>query len=79
MIMMIFKLKTIMTMDIKEEGKYIIPKNKMERINKDFLSTSMNEKEILDTIKEVYTKYDIILDPHSAIGFGALNKINIRW
>ena len=66
----------IMT-NIKEEGKYIIPKNKMERINKDFLSTSMNEKEILDTIKEVYTKYDIILDPHSAIGFGALNKINI--
>ncbi|MDA9063053.1 threonine synthase [Candidatus Pelagibacter sp.] len=66
----------IMT-DIKEEGKYIIPKNKMEKINKDFLSASMNENEVLDTIKEVYTKYDIILDPHSAIGFGALSKINI--
>ena len=63
---------------IKEEGKYIIPKNKMERIDKDFLSASMNEKEILDTIKEVYTKYAIILDPHSAIGFGALNKVNIN-
>jgi threonine synthase len=37
----------------------------------------MNENEVLDTIKEVYTKYDIILDPHSAIGFGALSKINI--
>jgi len=66
----------IMT-DIKEEGKYIIPKHKMEKINKDFLSASMNEKEVLDIIKEVYTKYDIILDPHSAIGFGALNKVNI--
>ena len=62
---------------IKEKGKYIIPKNKMEKIDKDFLSASMNEKEILDTIKEVYTKYDIILDPHSAIGFGALKKVNI--
>ena len=67
----------IMT-SIKEDGKYIIPKNKMERINKDFLSASMNEREVLDTIKEVYTKYAIILDPHSAIGFGALNKVNIN-
>ena len=67
----------IMT-SIKEDGKYIIPKNKMERINKDFLSASMNEREVLDTIKEVYTKYAIILDPHSAIGFGVLNKVNIN-
>jgi len=67
----------IMT-DIKEEGKYIIPKNKMKKIKKDFLSASINEKEVLDIIKEVYVKYDIILDPHSAIGFGALNKVNIE-
>jgi threonine synthase len=66
----------IMT-DIKEKSKYIIPKSKMKKINKYFLSASINEKEVLDIIKEVYTKYDIILDPHSAIGFGALNKVNI--
>jgi len=63
---------------IKENGKYIISKDKMKRINKDFLSANMNEKEVLDTIKEVYTKYAIILDPHSAIGFGALNKVNVE-
>ena len=63
---------------IKENGKYIISKNIIERINKDFLSASMSEKEVLDTIKKVYMKYDIILDPHSAIGFGSLNKINIE-
>ena len=63
--------------EIKENGKYIISKDKMERINKDFLSGSMSEKEVLDTIKEVHIKYNIILDPHSAIGFGSLNKINI--
>jgi len=71
-----YETQKIMT-DIKEEGKYIIPKSKMEKINKDFLSATINEKEVLDIIKEVYTKYDIILDPHSAIGFGALNKVNI--
>ena len=63
---------------IKEKGKYIISKNKMEKINEDFLSASMSEEEILDTIKEVHTKYNIILDPHSAIGFGSLNKVNLE-
>tara|TARA_B110001452_G_scaffold158518_1_gene131954 strand:- start:99 stop:563 length:465 start_codon:yes stop_codon:yes gene_type:complete len=62
---------------IKENGKYVISKDKLERISKDFLSESMNEKEVLDTIKEVHVKYNIVLDPHSAIGFGALKKINI--
>ncbi len=63
---------------IKIKGKYIISKDKMEKINKDFLSASMNEEEILDTIKEVHIKYNIILDPHSAIGFGSLNKVNLE-
>ena len=62
---------------IKEEGKYIIPENKMKKINRDFLSASINENEVLDIIKEVHSKYDILLDPHSAIGFGALKKVNI--
>jgi threonine synthase len=62
---------------IKEEGKYIIPKNKMKKIKRDFLSASINENEVLKTIKEVHTKYDIVLDPHSAVGFGALKKVNI--
>jgi threonine synthase len=62
---------------IKEKGKYIIPKEKLEKIKKDFLSESMSEDEVLDVIREVYKKHNIILDPHSAIGFGALKKINI--
>jgi threonine synthase len=63
---------------IKEKGKYIISKDKMKKINEDFLSASMSEKEILDTIKEAQVKYGIILDPHSAIGFGSLNKVNLE-
>ena len=62
---------------IKEEGKYIISEDKMKKIRKDFLSASINENEVLNIIKEVYGKYNITLDPHSAIGFGALKKVNI--
>ena len=62
---------------IKEEGKYIIPEDKMKKINRDFLSASINENEVLEIIKEVHTKHNIVLDPHSAIGFGALKKVSI--
>jgi threonine synthase len=69
--------KNVMT-GIKEKGKYIIPKEKLDKIKKDFLSTSLNENEILNVIKETYEKYKIILDPHSAIGLGALKKVNLN-
>ena len=71
------KTKNIMK-GIKKEGKYILSKEILEKINKNFLSASLNEDEILKVIKDVYEKHKIILDPHSAIAFGVLkNKINL--
>ena len=64
--------------EIKKKGKYIIPKEKLEKIKKDFLSASIKEVEVLNIIKKVYEKYEIILDPHSAIGFGALDKVELK-
>jgi len=63
--------------DIKEKGKYIIDKEKLDKINTNFLSTKMNEEEVLKTIKQVYEKFQVVLDPHSAIGYGAFDKVNI--
>jgi len=64
--------------EIKKEGKYDIPKEKLEKIKFFLLSTRMNETEVLNIIKEVYEKYNIILDPHSVIGFGAFKKIELE-
>ncbi len=72
-------IKTISAMkNIKEKGKFIIDKDKLEKINVDFLSSRMNEKEVLKTIKDVYEKHKIILDPHTAIGYGAFDKTNLE-
>jgi threonine synthase len=72
-------IKTKNVMDkIKNEGKYIISKNELEKIGKDFLSARMSEKEILNVIKDVYEKKGVILDPHSAIGFGVIKKVNLN-
>jgi threonine synthase len=71
------KTKNIMK-GIKKDGKYILSKEILEKISKNFLSASLNEDEILKVIKDVYEKHKIILDPHSAIAFGVLkNKINL--
>ena len=63
---------------IKKKKEYIISKENLKKIQKDFLSENLSENETLDTIKEVFEKYKIILDPHSAIGFGALKKIKLK-
>ena len=63
--------------DIKEKGKYIIDQEKLDKINTNFLSSKMSEDEILKTIELVYKKFDVVLDPHSAIGYGAFDKVNI--
>ena len=63
--------------DIREKGKYTIDQERLNKINTDFLSSKMSEEEVLETIKKVYDKFDIVLDPHSAIGYGAFDKVNI--
>ena len=71
--------KTIDVMkNIKERGKYAIQKEILDKINVDFLSARMDENEILNTIKNVYEKFDKVLDPHSAIGYGAFDKVKLK-
>ena len=64
--------------DIKEKGKYVIDNDKLKKIGIDFLSARMDEEEVLMTIKDVYEKYQIILDPHTAIGYGAFDKVELK-
>ena len=64
--------------DIKKKGKYVINKEKLKKINVDFLSARMSVEEVLRTIKDVYDKYKTILDPHTAIGYNAFDKVNLK-
>jgi len=64
--------------NISDNGKYIIDDKKLNLINKNFLSSRMSEEEVLKTINTIYKKYNIILDPHSAIGYGAFDKVNLN-
>jgi threonine synthase len=71
------KTKNIM-MDIKNKNKYKIDDESLNRIRDSFLSASLNENETLEVIKKIYENQKIILDPHSAVGYGALEKLKIQ-
>jgi len=63
--------------EIKKTGKYKIPKDKIEKIKKDFLSASLNEEEmknIITKLSAISGKDKLIVDPHTAIGLGAIVK-----
>ena len=64
--------------NIKENGKYLIGDDKLNKIRENFLSASLNENETLDVIKKVYEKFSVVLDPHTAIGYGAFDKHNLK-
>jgi threonine synthase len=63
--------------NIKENGKYTIDREKLDKINTNFLSSRMSEEEVLKIINTIHKKYNVVLDPHSAIGYGAIDKINL--
>ena len=62
---------------IKSEKKYLIEEKELKKIKKDFVSETISEQELLSCIKKVYENYKIIIDPHTAVGLRALEKINL--
>ena len=63
--------------NIKDEKKYLIEEKELKKIKKDFVSETISEQELLSCIKKVYENHKIIIDPHTAVGLGALEKINL--
>ncbi|MBW2975129.1 threonine synthase [Candidatus Woesearchaeota archaeon] len=50
----------------------------MEALRRNFLSFSISNEEVDQTIKEVYERYDILLEPHGAVGIAAVEKAKLN-
>ena len=59
-----------------KNNEYKIEKSNLDIIQKDFISESCDENETLEIIKQHFDKSSVILDPHTAVGVGASNKLN---
>ncbi|HPN36757.1 MAG TPA: threonine synthase [Melioribacteraceae bacterium] len=53
--------------------------NEHKKIMDDVVSNKINDDEILNGIKEVYTKYGYIIDPHGAVGYAATKKMQDKF
>tara|TARA_B100000029_G_scaffold340007_1_gene332211 strand:+ start:604 stop:2034 length:1431 start_codon:yes stop_codon:yes gene_type:complete len=61
--------------EIKKTGKYKISKDKIKKIKKDFLSASLSVEEMKKImIKLSLDSRRVMVDPHTAIGLGAIIK-----
>ena len=61
-----------------KQNSYKIEKNDLKVIQNDFLSESCNKQETLEIIKKNYEEKNIILDPHTAVGVGVVNKLSLN-
>ena len=69
------KVKNIMR-SIKDNS-FKIEQDKLKDLQNDFDSESLNENEIINTIKKFYEENKVVIDPHTAIGVGAVEKLNL--
>ena len=61
--------------DLKEKKQFQLNDLELANLQKHFLASSVSEEETKHTIAQIHKSFDIILDPHSAIGFCALKKL----
>jgi len=55
-------------MDLKEKGRYSVDKETHKKINGLFWSSSAGDGETMATIRDVYLKYNYLIDTHTAVG-----------
>ena len=60
---------------LKNKKFFNIDQKQLKTIQNDFLAESLSELETSEVIKNFYKNFKYILDPHTAIGIGVLNKI----
>ena len=64
--------------DLKKHGKFKLKEENLRKIHESFLSESVSEEETKSVIKKIYKDEKILIDPHTAVGIGAINKISLE-
>ncbi len=59
---------------LQNKGKFKIDDKTRSKINEGFVGEYAVEEETMQTIKEIFTKYDYTIDPHTAVGVKAYHK-----
>jgi len=61
-----------------KNNTYKIDKNDLEKIKKNFISEMLDENETIEIIKTINDEYQMVVDPHTAVGIGAVRKLGLE-
>ena len=68
------KVSSLMT-SLTTEGSFQLNKEEVSTIKKDFMAIKISDEKTLAIIKKFDSKYNFILDPHTATAVGAVDEI----
>ena len=61
-----------------KNNTYKINNIDLDEIKKNFTSEMLDENETVEVIKEINDGYKIVIDPHTAVGIGAVKKLGLK-
>ena len=61
-----------------EINNYKIDKNDLNKIKKNFISEMLDENETVEMIKTINDEHQMVVDPHTAVGIGAVRKLRLE-
>ncbi len=62
----------------KNSGSFTLPAPLFEQAKTQFMSYRCSDGETLETIAEIFKTYDMVIDPHTAVGMNAAVKSGVR-
>lgn len=63
--------------DLKETGKYTLPIEYKEALS-DFMAYSINKEDTVKYIEKVYEENKYLIDPHTAVAYGAYDALKVK-
>ena len=61
-----------------KNNTYKIDTEDLGKIQKNFISEMLDENETIEMIKKTYDEHQTVVDPHTAVGIGAVKKLGIE-
>ncbi len=61
-----------------KNNTYKIDNKDLDKIKKNFTSEMLDENETVEMIKDINDTYQIVIDPHTAVGIGAVKKLGLE-
>ncbi len=61
--------------NLDKKGSFSINKLSLKKILEDFYSGKLSDKETINTIKDIYCDFKLVIDPHTAVGLAVGRKV----